>query len=243
MNPRRLSYDTPGAVDAPRPGPRVAARAGPVARVSPAAPAAFVRYGAGGHGQANRRLFMAAMLGLHGVAIVGLLNIGAVRESVAEAAPIFLAVLAPPPPVTPPGPLPPPPPRSVPTPPHLTLPLIAPEPSPSPSPMVAQAAPTPAPAPAVRTIPASAVQYLTPPSPVYSAMSRRMKETGKVVVRVFIDEQGLPRDVQVSQSAGFARLDDAAVAAVRKTRFKPCIENGAAVAGWAFIPIEFELEK
>jgi protein TonB len=62
-------------------------------------------------------------------------------------------------------------------------------------------------------------------------------------VRVFIDEQGLPRDVQVSQSTGFARLDEAAVTAVRKTRFKPCIENGVAVSGWALIPIEFELER
>jgi len=70
-----------------------------------------------------------------------------------------------------------------------------------------------------------------------------MNETGKVVVRVFVDEQGLPREVQLSQSSGFARLDDSAVAAVRKSRFKPYVENGTAVSGWAFIPIEFGLDK
>ncbi|MEP6504599.1 MAG: energy transducer TonB, partial [Betaproteobacteria bacterium] len=125
-------------------------------------------------------------------------------------------------------------------------PLVAQAAAPAPVPQAPEAPPAPpapAAAPAVRTIPTSSVQYLVPPSPVYSRMSARMKESGKVVVRVFIDEQGLPRDVQVSQSAGFARLDEAAVAAVRKTRFKPCIENGVAVSGWAFIPIEFELEK
>ena len=38
-------------------------------------------------------------------------------------------------------------------------------------------------------------------------------------------------------------LDEAAVAAVKKARFKPYTENGQATAGWALIPIDFELEK
>jgi protein TonB len=259
MNPQRLSLDAPGAAGEARTRPAPVARHPPVALVSPPAPVAFARYGADGTWRPGRRLLLAGMLGLHGVAIFGLMNLSGVRQSAVEAAPIFLAVLSPPPTVTPPRPLPPPPSRSVPTPPVLALPLIAPEPSASPSPLVAQVAappapvvpapepppapPAPAPAPAVRTIPTSAVQYLAPPQPIYSSMSKRMKESGKVVVRVFIDEQGLPRDVRVSQSAGFARLDDAAVAAVRKTRFKPYVENGVALSGWAFIPIEFELER
>jgi protein TonB len=76
---------------------------------------------------------------------------------------------------------------------------------------------------------------------VYSRISAKMHESGKVLVRVWIDEAGVPRDVQLAASTGFARLDDAALTAVRNCRFRPYLENGVAVAGWAVIPIEFEL--
>jgi protein TonB len=101
----------------------------------------------------------------------------------------------------------------------------------------------PAPSIVPKTIPASAVQYLVPPAPAYSRISAKLRESGKALVRVFIDETGLPRNVQLALSTGFARLDDAALTAVRNCRFKPYVENGVAVAGWAAIPIEFELPK
>jgi protein TonB len=63
------------------------------------------------------------------------------------------------------------------------------------------------------------------------------------VVRVLIDETGLPRSVQLAQSSGFKRLDDAALAAVRRARFHPYTENGRPLSGWASIPLVFELEK
>jgi len=103
-------------------------------------------------------------------------------------------------------------------------------------------APPPAPVPA-KVIPASGVQYLVPPPLEYPRASRRIGETGKVLVRVYIDEEGLPRNVQLNQSSGHTRLDYAAVAAVHKARFKPYTENGRPTAGWAFIPLNFELEK
>jgi len=59
-------------------------------------------------------------------------------------------------------------------------------------------------------------------------------------VRVYIDTAGLPQDVQVGISSGFARLDEAALAAVRKARFKPYTENGQPAAGWAVVPANFE---
>lgn len=94
---------------------------------------------------------------------------------------------------------------------------------------------------APRTIPPSEVQYLEPPAPVYARMSAQMRESGKALVRVFIDERGRARDVQVGISSGFARLDDAALAAVRNGRFRPHPDNDLAVGVRAFIPIEFEL--
>jgi protein TonB len=92
-------------------------------------------------------------------------------------------------------------------------------------------------------LPAESVQYLVPPAPVYPRLSRRQGETGRVLVRVYIDEAGLPRSVQLSASSGHGRLDDAALQAVQQARFKPYAENGRPTGGWAFIPLTFDLEK
>jgi len=108
---------------------------------------------------------------------------------------------------------------------------------------VAPAAVAPTPAPVVKTIPAFAVQYLEAIVLDYPRVSRRLGETGRVLIRVFIDEAGAARQLAVSRSSGHARLDEAALAAVQKARFRPYRENGQPVAGWAFIPLEFELER
>jgi periplasmic protein TonB len=109
---------------------------------------------------------------------------------------------------------------------------------------VVVATPAPAAPPAApRELPASAIQYLEPPVPVYPRASRRLGESGLVVVRVFVDADGMPRQLQIAQSSGFVRLDDAALEGVRRARFKPPTENGRPTAGWARIPIPFELER
>jgi protein TonB len=88
------------------------------------------------------------------------------------------------------------------------------------------------------------VQYLEPPAVTYPRLSKRNGEAGLVVVRAYIDTSGgAPRSVLVEKPSRHPRLDEAAVAAVRKARFKPYTENGRPVEGWALIPIEFELEK
>ena len=91
-------------------------------------------------------------------------------------------------------------------------------------------------------MPADAVQYLQPPSPAYPSLSRRLREAGRVVVRVLIDADGAPRQLGVQQSSGHARLDDSAVAAVRSARFRPYREHGAAQPVWVLVPIVFSLE-
>ena len=142
------------------------------------------------------------------------------------ALPAPAAFVAPPPPEVAPIPEPPAPP--------VVVVVQAPPPAPAP--------PAPPP-PAPKTIPASAVQYLVAPVVEYPRLSRRGREEGRVMLRVWIDEAGVPRTVQVSQSSGHARLDEAAVAAVQKARFKPYSENGQPTPGWAYTPIEFDLEK
>ncbi len=253
MRPQRLSYQAASAA-----GTAVAPRAEPSRAATLTLVAASARepqYGGTPAQARQRRIVVAALLACHAVAVVGLLAASRLREIVVDARPVFLAVVDAPAPVAPPKPLPPPPTLKMPPPLPLTLPLVAPEPSPVPSTLVAQA-PLPPPPPAAaapveappalapslpRTIPPAAVQYLVPPAPAYSRVSAKMRESGKALVRVYIDEAGLPRNVQLATSTGFARLDDSAVTAVRNCRFRPYLENGVAVPGWALIPIEFEL--
>jgi len=213
---------------------------------------------ADGLSKAQYRGVVCAIALAHIGAIWGVLQVPAVRQAVVEAAPIFVDLLAPPAPPAPPPPppvLPPvlktPPPALLTTAPAPTpapfeaepAPEVPPPPAP-PTPVVAEAPPAPpAPPPPPKVIPASEVQYLVKPAPEYPRLSVRAGESGLVVVGVFIDEAGLPRTVQVQQSSGHARLDESAVSAVRRARFKPYTQNGVPTAGWARIPIPFELEK
>ncbi|MEQ1581502.1 MAG: TonB family protein [Steroidobacteraceae bacterium] len=99
----------------------------------------------------------------------------------------------------------------------------------------------PLPSASPRTISASAVEYVVSPKPAYPLYSRRAKETGVVMLRVLIDDGGLPAQIVIEKSSGFPRLDEAALAAMRGARFKPHTENGRTLAVWAPAPIIFEL--
>jgi protein TonB len=85
------------------------------------------------------------------------------------------------------------------------------------------------------------VEYARFEPPVYPPLSRRLGEQGLVVVRVQIDETGRPVEVTVSVSSGFPRLDEAAIAAVRRARFVPHSEGGRARPAYALVPIRFDL--
>jgi len=215
---------------------------------------------------ASRRAMVGVIVAAHVAAGWGLMQIREVRDAVAEVAPIFVSLAAPdrPPEPVPPPPRPQPPavvksvPRPLVTAPPRTTPAVfeapAPvavaEPLPLPAPPIAAppepvavAPAPPPPAPLPKVIPASAVQYLEPISLEYPRVSKRLRETGRVLIRVFIDEAGVAKNVRVERSSGHPRLDEAALAAVQKARFRPYTENGQAVAGTAFIPLDFELEK
>ncbi len=103
--------------------------------------------------------------------------------------------------------------------------------------------PAPVPPPAPKLIPPAALQLLEPLVVDYPRASRRNAEAGETLVRVFVDRAGVPRNPQVERSSGFVRLDQAALASVQRARFRPYVENGQPVEGWALIPIRFELEK
>ncbi|MBL8483986.1 MAG: energy transducer TonB [Rhodocyclaceae bacterium] len=85
--------------------------------------------------------------------------------------------------------------------------------------------------------------YLDNPKPAYPALSRRMREQGKVLLRAWVTALGSAEKLEIKQSSNFERLDDAALAAVARWRFVPAQRGGVAVATWVLIPISFSLEN
>jgi protein TonB len=114
------------------------------------------------------------------------------------------------------------------------------------APAAAAATPVAAPAPSEPRLPAppviTQVAYLVPPAPMYPPLSRRLNETGLVVLRVLIDADGKPAHIDIAASSGHDRLDQAALAAVRRARFRPHSENGRPTAAMALVPVRFTLE-
>ena len=108
-------------------------------------------------------------------------------------------------------------------------------------PVATVAMPAPPAAPKI-VLPSSDADYLSNPKPTYPAMSKRLGEQGKVVVRVLIGADGLPQKSELRQSSGFDRLDDAALATVMKWRYVPGKRDGIAEAMWFNVPITFRLE-
>ncbi len=87
----------------------------------------------------------------------------------------------------------------------------------------------------------SEVAYLVQPAPRYPPESRRIREQGRVMLRVLIDEGGHAKTIEIYRSSGHPRLDEAARAAVSRALFKPYIDGGIARAAAAFVPVEFTL--
>ncbi len=125
--------------------------------------------------------------------------------------------------------------------PAVQVPAVTPTPAASAA-MVPAPPPTP-PAPTLRSpISVSGVEYLTPPRAEYPISARRAGLEGKVVLRLLIDEKGLPQRADIRQSSGHARLDEAARSAALHALFKPHLEDGQPMPVYALVPISFSLK-
>jgi protein TonB len=170
-----------------------------------------------------------------------------------EAMTLFVNFIAPPVPKAAEPPAPPPPrPRPVARPQPQQLVAAAPVPPPAEH----VAAPPPQPAPAIEAPPVPVPKPVGPvtldselsvscperTAPSYPLLSRRMGEAGMAVLRVELDEQGHVSSARVATGSGFARLDEAALAAVKTWRCNPAQRNGQAVRAVALQPFKFVLQ-
>lgn len=199
-----------------------------------------------GYGSASRSRFagLALVVGLHGLALWGALQLEPVRQAVMTIAPVMVSfVAAPKPQVELPKPKPPPPkpkPRIIAAPAETASPIVVeavPEPEPPPP-----AAPPAPPAPPAPIIPPNfAAAYLDNPAPAYPSVSKQRHEQGRVLLRVRVSAQGRAETVEVEKGSGYQRLDRAAQEAVRQWRFVPARQGEQTLVAWVLVPIDFEL--
>ncbi len=86
----------------------------------------------------------------------------------------------------------------------------------------------------------SSPQLVFKVEPEYSEEARKAKFQGTVVLYVVVDEKGMPRDLKVVRPLGLG-LDEKAIEAVTKWRFKPGYKDGRPVAVAATIEVNFRL--
>lgn len=211
----------------------------------------------------RRSVALSTVAALHGAALLIAFGLAARPELVRPLQALSVRLLEIEPPARASEPAPPKPAVVAPTPVRKPLPtpplvIAAPATVATPSFTVAPPAPVPAteaPAAPQGTAPASAARgearsearfdadYLRNPKPVYPSMSRRLGEEGKVLLRVRVSTQGLPLSVDIRQSSGYSRLDEAARAAVEKWRFVPAQQGSEAIEATVLVPLAFALDN
>lgn len=81
---------------------------------------------------------------------------------------------------------------------------------------------------------------ITKPEPEYSEEARKAKYQGSVTLQIVVNEKGEPTDIRVVKKLGLG-LDEKAIEAVAKWRFKPGMKDGKPVAVIATIEVSFRL--
>ncbi|HCY77779.1 MAG TPA: energy transducer TonB [Ignavibacteriales bacterium] len=76
---------------------------------------------------------------------------------------------------------------------------------------------------------------------IYPEIAKRAGVEGKVYVLAFVDESGTVTDAKIIKGIG-AGCDEAALDAVKKTKFKPGKQRGKAVRVQVSIPVVFKLQ-
>ncbi len=117
-----------------------------------------------------------------------------------------------------------------------------------------EAPPPPPPPPSEEDETPIFVPYDSPPEPiggfaaiqrnlVYPEIARRAGVEGTVIIHVLIDEKGNVVKTRVLKSLGNNGCDEAAIAAIKKTKWKPAMQRDKPVKVWVSIPVIFKLKE
>ncbi|MFC3712173.1 energy transducer TonB [Sphingoaurantiacus capsulatus] len=134
---------------------------------------------------------------------------------------------------------------------EVFIPDVIVEAAPPPPPTITASPTPPAPkvvaAPTVRVSEAPVIppdftaDQLNNPGPRYPSASRRAREQGTVMLKVLVSPDGRAQEMLVATSSGFVRLDEAAMATVKRWAFLPAKKAGKAVSAWVLVPVTFAI--
>ncbi|MEA2462955.1 MAG: eukaryotic-like serine/threonine-protein kinase [Acidobacteriota bacterium] len=75
----------------------------------------------------------------------------------------------------------------------------------------------------------------------YPSMARQQKVEGTVITNVLVSETGNVLEVRIVRGISRGGLNEAAVAAMRRSSFAPGTKDGVKVKSWVTVPVEFKL--
>ena len=75
----------------------------------------------------------------------------------------------------------------------------------------------------------------------YPDAAKRAEKEGKVILKVTIDENGIPRDIVALTSLGYG-LEEAAIEMLKKSTFRPATKAGEPISLEVEIPVDFKLK-
>ena len=90
---------------------------------------------------------------------------------------------------------------------------------------------------------------IVPPSlsshqpPQYPQQMRRRGIEGRTELKILINQVGIVQEIEVKESSGYKKLDQAAQAAVKQWQFDPAQQEKSEISSWIIVPIKFELNN
>jgi protein TonB len=87
------------------------------------------------------------------------------------------------------------------------------------------------------------VQWVRKPVPSYPAMSKKLNESGTVVIAAYFSSNGLSKRAEIAKSSGFERLDRAAADAVLRSQITPISGASEETVRLFNAPISFTLSE
>ena len=104
------------------------------------------------------------------------------------------------------------------------------------------APPPPSSGPKVKFIPYDKPpKPIIPINPVYPEIAQEAGIEGTIYIQFFIDKKGRVTEAWVQKGIPNTGLDEAALAAVKKSRWKPAQQRDKKVGVWQTVPVKFEL--
>ena len=93
------------------------------------------------------------------------------------------------------------------------------------------------------TLPRMEANPLNNPAPAYPKLSRRLAEQGTVLLQIIILRDGRVGKVSLVSSSGFARLDKAAMQAIKTWHYVPATLDGQAIEYTYLQALSFALNQ